>query len=63
MPWSCADVFLLSWAQCLRSSSLRTLLEMGVFDALPDNGGEMSAGELANKIGVDEILLGMSRIK
>lgn len=36
---------------------------MGVFDALPVDGGEMSAGELANKIGVDEILLGMSHMK
>lgn len=45
------------WAQCLRSSSVRTLLEMGVFDALPVDGSEMSAEELAKKLGVDEALL------
>lgn len=32
---------------------------MGVFDTLPIDGGEMSAAELATKIGVDEILLGL----
>jgi hypothetical protein len=32
---------------------------MGVFDALPVDGGEMSAAELAKNLGVDEILLGL----
>lgn len=32
---------------------------MGVFDALPIDGGEMSAAELATKTGVDKILLGL----
>lgn len=32
---------------------------MGVFDALPTDGSEMSAEELAKKLGVDEILLGL----
>lgn len=32
---------------------------MGVFDTLPADGSEMSAGELAKKLGVDEALLGL----
>ncbi|KAJ6780479.1 hypothetical protein PWT90_08423 [Aphanocladium album] len=51
------NMVMLHYEECLRSSSLRTLLDMGVFDALPIDGGEMSAAELATKLGVDEILL------
>lgn len=32
---------------------------MGVFDALPTDGDEMSAEELARKLDVDEALLGL----
>ena len=32
---------------------------MGVVEALPVDGGEMSAAELAKKLGVDEVLLGL----
>ena len=31
---------------------------MGVFDSLPVDGSEMSAEELAEKLNVDEVLLG-----
>ncbi|KAK2756393.1 hypothetical protein FQN54_005285 [Arachnomyces sp. PD_36] len=51
------NMVMLHYEECLRSSSLRTLLEMGVVDALPVDGGEMSAAELAKKLGVDEVLL------
>ncbi|RDL36122.1 Uncharacterized protein BP5553_06734 [Venustampulla echinocandica] len=51
------NMVMLHYEECLRSSSLRTLLEMGVFDSLPVDGSEMSAEELAKKLGVDEALL------
>lgn len=36
---------------------------MGVFDALPVDDGGMSAAELAKKLEVDEILLGLWHAK
>ncbi|OAQ65236.2 O-methyltransferase [Pochonia chlamydosporia 170] len=51
------NMVMLHYEECLRSSSVRTLLEMGVFDALPVDGSGMSAPELAKKLGVDENLL------
>ncbi|KFY73693.1 hypothetical protein V499_06221 [Pseudogymnoascus sp. VKM F-103] len=51
------NMVMLHYEECFRSSSLRTLLEMGVFDILPADGSEMSAEELAKKLGVDEALL------
>jgi hypothetical protein len=38
--------------------SLRALLEMGVFDAMPQDGKPITAAELAGQLGVDKELLG-----
>ncbi|CZR66315.1 related to O-methyltransferase B [Phialocephala subalpina] len=47
----------LNFEEFFRSGSLRALLEMGVFDALPLDGSGMSASELAETLKVDEALL------
>jgi hypothetical protein len=39
-------------------ASLRTLLEMGVFEAIPQDGKSITAAELAGNLGVDKELLG-----
>jgi len=46
--------------ECFRSGSFRALVEMGVVDTLPADGSSMSAKDLAQKLGVDEALLGVS---
>jgi hypothetical protein len=38
--------------------ALRTVLEMGVFEALPLDGSSISAANLSQKLGVENKLLG-----
>lgn len=42
----------------MHSGTLRTVLEMGVFDALPMDGSSSSATILAENLGVEKELLG-----
>lgn len=46
--------------QTSQTACLRAVLEMGVFDALPADGTSMPAAELAQKLDVEELLLGIS---
>ena len=46
-------------AQVSHAGAIRALLEMGVFHALPKDGASMKSSELAVKLSVDELLLGM----
>ncbi|KAG0650292.1 O-methyltransferase afvC [Hyphodiscus hymeniophilus] len=54
------NMVMIHFEECLRSSSLRALLEMGVLDCLPADGQGISAAEVAGKLSVDEALLGLS---
>jgi hypothetical protein len=42
----------------VHSGSLRAVLEMGVFDALPQDGSSATASTLAEKLGAEKDILG-----
>lgn len=52
------DMVFSNFENSVHSGTLRTVLEMGVFDALPMDGSSSSATILAENLGVEKELLG-----
>jgi hypothetical protein len=49
----------LTWSQVVYTGTVRALLEMGFFEALPLDGTDLSANVLAEKLKVEKDLLSM----